>query len=318
MGVKQKSAKRAAIYARLSLATEESVSIERQVKAARTFAKARGWDVVLVATDDGVSATRHRPEKRPGWQEILKYPDPLDAVIVWKVDRLARSTLDFLHADEALRERRAGLVAVEDPIDMTSAQGRAFATMLAVFGEMEAAAMSARAKAARAFMVSDGRAVGNRPWPYESVPNPSGQGLVWRPIPERAKAVKQAAKKLSSGSASLASIARDWSEHFPPPHGGETWNPASVRVLLISPVLTGATLYGGDVVRGEDGLVVRDKKRQILTVAEHKAVVGAVAARRYREGRRPIRLPLLHGIAACGSCGSRLQISRPQTGGVPT
>lgn len=37
---------------------------------------------------------------------------------MWQVDRLARRVLDFLHAAEALRERGAGLVSVEDPIGM--------------------------------------------------------------------------------------------------------------------------------------------------------------------------------------------------------
>lgn len=60
----------------------------------------------------------------------------------------------------ALRERKAGLVAVDDPIDMTTSQGRGFATMLAVFAQMEAEAISARVKAARSYLIRDGRVVG--------------------------------------------------------------------------------------------------------------------------------------------------------------
>jgi DNA invertase Pin-like site-specific DNA recombinase len=82
--------------------------------------------------DDGVSATANRPEQRPGWKSLLGAKH-FDAVVIWKVDGLARRVLDFLHADETLPARGAGLVAVADPIDMTSPQGRAFATMLAVF-----------------------------------------------------------------------------------------------------------------------------------------------------------------------------------------
>lgn len=74
-----------------------------------------------------------------GWRALLDTEERFDAVIVWKIDRLARGVSDFLHADEALQTRGAALVAVEDPIDMITAQGRAFATVLAVFGELEAA-----------------------------------------------------------------------------------------------------------------------------------------------------------------------------------
>jgi site-specific DNA recombinase len=133
-------ARRCVLYARLSVTKEESVSIARQLESCRRYAEARGWQVVGEFIDDGVSATVNRPEDRKGWAALLS-ADGFDAVVIWKVDRLARRVLDFLHADETLQQRGAGLVAVDDPIDMTSPQGRAFAVMLAVFGEMEAEAI---------------------------------------------------------------------------------------------------------------------------------------------------------------------------------
>ena len=94
--------------------------------------------------------------------------------------------LIFLHADESLQKRGAGLVAVEDPIDMTSPRGRAFAVMLAVFGEMEAEAIRARVRAARAQLLKDGRwAGGGIPYGYRSTANPDGPGRVLVKDPER-------------------------------------------------------------------------------------------------------------------------------------
>jgi len=153
------------LYARLSVSTEESVSIARQIEAARKYADARGWTVVGEFTDDGVSATKNKPEARPGWRALLAFcaEHKVHAAVVWKVDRLARSTLDFLNADGALRERGSGLVAVEDPVDMTTPQGRGFATMLAVFAEMEAAGIADRVKDARRKLLKDGRRGGGRP-----------------------------------------------------------------------------------------------------------------------------------------------------------
>ena len=135
--------RRCVLYARISVTKEESVSVERQLEAGRKLADARGWEVVGEFVDDGVSATANRPEDRAGWRALLRTPD-FDAVVIWKVDRLSRKVLDFLHVDQILQARGAGLIAVEDPIDMTTPMGRAFATILAVFGEMEAAAISAR------------------------------------------------------------------------------------------------------------------------------------------------------------------------------
>ena len=69
------TARRAAIYARISVASEESVSIERQVEAAEQYAAARGWQVVATFTDEGVSATSNRPEVRPAWRALTTSPE---------------------------------------------------------------------------------------------------------------------------------------------------------------------------------------------------------------------------------------------------
>ena len=173
------------IYARLSVTKEESVSIERQLMSCRRYAQARGWKIIGEFVDDGVSATANRPEERKGWASLLAAPS-FDAVIIWKVDRLARRVLDFLHADQTLQSRQAGLVAVEDPIDMTSPQGRAFAVMLAVFGEMEAEAIRARVRAARAQILAQGRWPGGGiPYGYQSSPNPDGPGRILVKDPDR-------------------------------------------------------------------------------------------------------------------------------------
>ena len=67
---------------------------------------------------------------------------PLDAL------RLARRVLDFHLANQSLEERGAALVAVENSIDMGTADGRLVANVLASFAEYEAAAISARVAAA--------------------------------------------------------------------------------------------------------------------------------------------------------------------------
>jgi hypothetical protein len=105
--------------------------------------------------------------------------------VIWKVDRLARRTLDFLHADQALRDRKAGVVAWKTRRHDHRA-GRAFATMLAVFAELEAEAISARVTAARATLLRSGRYVGGSvPYGWRSYPNPSGPGFVIEQDPDR-------------------------------------------------------------------------------------------------------------------------------------
>lgn len=340
-----KKIRRVAVYARLSVSTEESVSIARQLEAARQYAAARGWTVVREAVDDGVSATKNKPEDRSGWRAILDADEQFEAVIVWKVDRLARRVLDFLHADEALQQRGAGLVAVEDPINMTTAQGRAFATLLAVFGEMEAAAISARVTDARRTLVRSGRRVGGRPpFGFRNVPSPNGPGLVLAHDPETIDAVRGAAERAAAGE-SLYGIAR-WLEasgvrprarkgrkETPAPGYGAPlpegaigpvgpdlirWNEASVETILRAPALAGMTPFTpnrkpgervpADVLRGADGLPIVDESVAIMTPADWRAMLATLDAGK-RPGSRPragAEVALLYGLARCESCGGLL------------
>lgn len=312
--------RRAAIYARLSVTTEESVSIEGQIESARRYAEARGWDIVGEFSDDGVSATKVKPEDRPGWRALLGESAKYDAVIVWKVDRLARRVLDFLHADETLQARGAGIVAVEDPVDMTTAQGRAFATMLAVFGEMEGAAMSARATAARATIVSSGRRAGGRPpFGWMNVPNPNGPGVVLAKDPERIGVVEELAQRALAGEP-LGALVR-WLESegiAPRPRAGrktaDEWNSDSVETILRNPVLAGMVPHTPgrkpkedrpvEVVRGADGLpVIFDQDVAIITAAERRSLLAALDSRK-RPGSRPggVVPALLTGLLECGTC----------------
>lgn len=296
------------IYARLSVSSsEESVSISRQLEAGRKYADARGWVVAGEFVDDGVSASKVRPEHRPGWRGLLDSPMKYDAVVIWKVDRLARRVLDFLHADEQLQARGAAVVAVEDPIDMTTPQGRAFATLLAVFGEMEAAAISARVTAAREAIIKSGRRAGGRvPFGWMNVPNPNGPGLVLAADPERIGVVSELAARALRGD-SLYSLSGWLTEQDVWPRTGQRkqWHDASVEATLRSPSLAGMVAFRGDVLRGEDGLPIVDESVAILTPAERRTLLARLDAAkrpgtRQRAGHEPA---LLYGIVRCGSCG---------------
>lgn len=317
------------LYARLSVSTEESVSIERQLEACRQYAEARGWTVAGEFTDDGVSASKVKPDARPGWREVLGYvaEHPTHAVVVWKVDRLARRVLDFLNADGALQERGSGLVCVADPIDMTTPQGRAFATVLAVFAELEAESIAARVKDARRTLLKAGRRGGGRPpYGWMNTPNPDGPGLVLAQDPERVGYVEEAAARALRGD-SLYSITTWLTESGAPlrPHKSrkhDRWSEASVETILRNPALAGLVPYqpgrkvneAADpwaVLRDEDGVPVVDESVAVLSVEERRRLLAALDGRlrpgsRARQGQTPL---LLSRLLRCGTCGSTLHRS---------
>lgn len=297
--------RRCVLYARLSVTKEESVSIVRQLQSCRRYAESRGWVVVGEFVDDGVSATANRPEDRHGWKDLLSAGD-FDAVIIWKVDRLARRVLDFLHADETLQRRGAGLVAVEDPIDMTSPQGRAFAVMLAVFGEMEAEAIRARVRAARAQILKDGRWPGGGiPYGYRSVANPNGPGRVLEKDPERVEWLAQVVRRALNGE-TVNSIATWLTKSGAPlprrrterESGSIAWNRQTVDGLLRNPVLAGMTPRNPgrpksakrvdpfSVLRDEHGEPVVNEALAILRVDEFAALQNMLDTRTVPQARK--------------------------------
>lgn len=56
---------RCAVYARISVSLEASVSIDRQIETAELYAAVRGWRVVATFADDGVAATQSKPGRPP-------------------------------------------------------------------------------------------------------------------------------------------------------------------------------------------------------------------------------------------------------------
>lgn len=74
---------------------------------------------------------------RPQLSEMLKYLREGDTVVVYKLDRLGRSTKQLIELVEDLQDRGIEFVSLRDSIDTKSAIGKAMFRMLAVLAEME-------------------------------------------------------------------------------------------------------------------------------------------------------------------------------------
>jgi site-specific DNA recombinase len=305
---------RCAIYARISVTTLESVSIERQIESGQQYAAAKGWQVLDVFTDEGVSASKIAPEDRAGWGALLASSKKFDTVIIWKIDRLARSALDFLNADKALQKQGRALVSVEDALDLTTEQGRAMATMTAVFARMEAAAIAARVKAARVTLIRDGRLVGGRvPYGWRSLPNPNGPGWVLAKDPERIDTVRGMVERMRRGG-TLYGVQKWLIESgAPTPAGKGTWLYNSVERLLRNPVLAGMTPYnpgndgknrGAGLRRDKNGLPHVDPAIAIMSQEEWRAMVRGLDERESAQSlpRSTVAKTsgLLSGLVRCG------------------
>lgn len=124
---------RVGIYARVS--TKDQTA-ENQLIQLRDFAAARGWRVVEEFTDVGCSGSK---DSRPALNRLMDAARKrrIDVVLVWKFDRLARSTKHLVTAMEEFRELGIAFVAQQDAVDTTTAAGKMVFVIIAAMAEFE-------------------------------------------------------------------------------------------------------------------------------------------------------------------------------------
>lgn len=76
-------------------------------------------------------------EGRPELKTILDFIHPGETLVVTRIDRLARSLSDLQTIVTHLKAKGAHLAATEQPVDTSTAAGKAFFDMLGVFAEFE-------------------------------------------------------------------------------------------------------------------------------------------------------------------------------------
>ncbi len=146
---------RVALYARCSTA-EQNVSL--QLDHLHEYARARDFEIVAEYVDQGVSGAK---ERRPALDRMLAHAHrrQFDALLVWKLDRVARSLSHLVRLSEALEGLGVDLVSLNDPgFDTTSPHGRLIFQIMGAVAEFERSLTRERTKAG----VAAARRRGNR------------------------------------------------------------------------------------------------------------------------------------------------------------
>src|ERR1700693_2466528 len=135
--------RRCAVYTRKS--SEEGLeqefnSLHAQREACEAFIKSQageGWRLVRTHYDDGglSGATMERPALQRLMADIEK--GLVDAVVVYKVDRLTRSLTDFAKMVEVFDARGVSFVAVTQQFNTTTSMGRLTLNVLLSFAQFE-------------------------------------------------------------------------------------------------------------------------------------------------------------------------------------
>lgn len=191
---------------------DSGLGLAAQRKSIRSAAEQRGWDLVRVIEDRGVSA---RTLDRPGLVEAIDAVErgEAHAILVAKLDRLSRSLLDFAGLMERSRRKGWAVIALDLGVDTTTPTGEMMANVLATFAQFERRIISQRTKDALAEKRSQGVKLG-------------------RPRTLPAEVVERIAAEREAGY-SLAAIADGLNaDGVPTSQGGASWYPSSIRAVL--------------------------------------------------------------------------------------
>src|SRR6266702_868611 len=160
---------RCAIYTRKS--TEEGLNqdfntLEAQRESAEAYIRSQlhaGWTVLAERYDDGgyTGANLERPALRKLLADIAA--DKIDCVLVYKVDRLSRSLLDFARLMEIFERRQVSLVSITQPLNTPGSLGRLTLNILLSFAEFERSMIADRTRDKMAAARRKGKWVGGRP-----------------------------------------------------------------------------------------------------------------------------------------------------------
>lgn len=132
---------RAACYARVSKSDQKTLTA--QMKAMKSYARQRQWDVVVEVKEIGPGSKERR--KREDLIDMAIRRE-IDTIVVWKLDRWGRSMVDLMTSLNDLSAMGVGFVSITEALDLTTSSGKALASMLGVFSEFERDLLSERIK----------------------------------------------------------------------------------------------------------------------------------------------------------------------------
>lgn len=115
---------------------------------------------VLKVFEEKQSSIKRRPVLEQLITSTLK---PGDMLVVYKLDRLARSMVHFVDIFERLKEREIGFRSLTESIETVTPQGRMFLQLLGVFAEFERELIRERCHAGQVAARARGQTWGVKP-----------------------------------------------------------------------------------------------------------------------------------------------------------
>jgi DNA invertase Pin-like site-specific DNA recombinase len=172
---------RAALYARVS--THVGQNPEMQLAELREYCARRGWEIAGEFVDSGISGAR---ERRPELDRMLAACKrrQVDAVVVYRYDRFARSLRQLVNALCEFDELGIQFISLHEGVDTSTPNGRLVFGIFASIAEFERELIRERVRSGIAVARAQGKRIGRprRPVDATRVVELRAQGWSWAEI----------------------------------------------------------------------------------------------------------------------------------------
>ena len=307
---------RCAIYTRKS--TEDGLeqeynSLDAQREACEAYAvsqKHEGWVCLPEAYDDG--GFSGGTLERPGLQRLLEdiRGGRVDLILVYKVDRLSRSLLDFTRLIEIFEQHGVSFVSITQSFCTNTAMGKLTLNMLLSFAEFERAIISERVRDKIAGAKRKGKFTGGTPVLGYDI-EPETHKLIVNP--DEAKLVRHIFKRYAEVGSGLTIAkelnARGITTKTRRNNRGElkkgvAWNAPSIYRVLNNRTYLGETKHRDQIFAGEhQAIVSRNLWSSAHTIADSPQRPSHTSVKKPPRARGEA---LLGGIIRCGCCGDAM------------
>ena len=292
-----------AIYVRVSTTEQarEGYSIDEQIDILKKFAADRNWRVPKIYKDAGFSGAKL---DRPAMEQLIRDCQHgfFNTVLVYKLDRLARSTKNALYLiEDVFSANNIDFVSMSENLDLTTPAGRLNFSMFASFAQFERDNIRERMSMGKHGRAKSGKtnAWSRPPFGYDYI---DGR-LVVNPV--TAPIVRDMFAWYLSGSPINQIVERLNTEG----HIGKDkpWHHTVVKRLLENKIFAGFTSYKQQFYQGiHEPLVTLADWEKTQNELERRQ---AEAYSHYNISRPFQSKHLLSGLLYCGYCSTRFTIS---------
>ena len=331
-----------AIYARQSVERADSISIEQQIALCQY--ETRG-DVYKEYIDRGYSGKNtNRPQFSQMMNDIRE--GFINTVIVYKLDRISRSILDFSNMMEVFGKYHVQFISATEKFDTSSPMGNAMLNICIVFAQLERETIQKRVADAY-FSRSQKSFYMGGPVPYGFTKIPTViDGIhtsMYEALPDEAKVIKLIYELYAQPNTSYGNIVERLKELGIRKRGSD-WSRPRIREILINPIYVRADIevydffikHGADVANQPSDFIgvngcysyksKSEKRKNSSTVegnqivlAPHEGIVDSGVWLRCREKcmsqkqvipAQKAKNSWLSGKIKCGECGYALIAKR--------